>query len=103
MMGSTVPASTRCFFLESLGYDGLVQSTRPVGQPTSGEVIIRMGAASLNYRGLKILRGTYARPPQLPIVLLSDGAAQVVDVGPGGSRFNVGDRVMPIYMEGWYS
>ena len=103
MMGSTVPASTRCFVLESLGYDGLVQSTRPVGRPASGEVLIRMGAASLNYRDLKILRGTYARPPQLPIILLSDGAAEVVDIGPGVSQFNVGDRVMPIYMEGWYS
>ncbi|MBM3571591.1 MAG: NAD(P)-dependent alcohol dehydrogenase, partial [Alphaproteobacteria bacterium] len=58
-------------------------------------------AASLNYRDLKILKRIYARPPKLPIILLSDGAGEVVAVGGAVKRCKPGDRVMPIYMEGW--
>jgi NADPH:quinone reductase-like Zn-dependent oxidoreductase len=62
-----------------------------------------MRAASLNYRDLKIVKGAYARKPDLPVVLLSDGAGEVVETGPGVRKFAAGDRVLPIYMSGWHS
>jgi NADPH:quinone reductase-like Zn-dependent oxidoreductase len=91
------------YVLESLGYDGLVQRRRKVALPGRGQVLVRMRAASLNYRDLKILKGIYAAPPKLPIVPLSDGAAEIVEVGSGVDRFKAGDRVLPIYWEGWHS
>ena len=68
----------------------------------SDEVMIRMRAASINFRDLKIIRGTYARKPALPVVILSDGAGEVIAVGKKVKRFSEGDRVMPIYMSGWH-
>jgi len=57
----------------------------------------------MNYRDLKIVKGTYARKPNLPIVPLSDGAGEIVEIGSGVKRFVPGDRVIPIYMTGWHS
>lgn len=93
---------TRAFVLEHLGYEGLKEQIRPVPPTAADQVLVRMHAASLNYRDLKILKGIYARPPSLPLVLLSDGAGEVIEVGPDVERLTIGDRVMPIYMEGWY-
>ncbi len=95
--------TTKAFVLEALGYDGLVERTREVPETGPGQVLVKMKAASLNFRDLKIMKGIYARNPDLPVVLLSDGAGEIVEVGPGVTSFKVGDRVLPIYMEGWYS
>ena len=89
--------------LEELGYSGLKERTRRIPEIHHDQVLVRMRAASLNYRDLKILTGKYARQPKLPLVPLSDGAGEVVDVGMNAKRFKHGDRVMPIYMEGWYT
>ena len=37
----------------------------------------------------------------LPLVPLSDGAGEVVEVGPGVTRFAVGARVAGIFMQTW--
>jgi NADPH:quinone reductase-like Zn-dependent oxidoreductase len=95
--------TTRAFVLESRGYDGLVLRTREVPAPGAGKVLVRMKAASLNFRDLKILRGEYAPNPDLPVVLLCDGAGEVVDVGPGVSRYQAGDRVLCTFWEGWHT
>ncbi len=99
----TKRTTAKAFVLESLGYDGLRERIRDVPRPEADQVLVRMRAASLNYRDLKILKGIYARPPKLPVVLLSDGAGDVIEVGAAVATVKVGDRVMPIYMEGWYS
>ena len=95
--------TTRAFVLESLGYEGLRERAREISRPARGQVLVRMRAASLNYRDLKILKGTYARRPQLPLVLLSDGAGDVIEIGDAVTRFKEGDRIMPVYMEGWFA
>ena len=79
---------------EATGIDGLVLNpNRPKPEPGHGEIAIRVRAASLNYRDLMVVKGLYrggAKPSAIP---LSDGAGEVVAVGPGVSRFAVGDRV----------
>lgn len=62
-----------------------------------------MRAASLNYRDYLTAIGTYNPRQPLPLVLGSDGAGEVVAIGEGVSRFNVGDRVMSIFAQDWIS
>ncbi len=95
--------TTRAFVLEKIGYDGLMERTREVPPTGRRQVLIRMKAASLNFRDLKILKGVYFRNPVLPKVLLSDGAGEVVEVGADVTAYKPGDRVLTIYMEGWYT
>lgn len=57
------------------GIDAIQQIELPEPQPRRGEVLVRMRAASLNFRDLIIPRGGYARNDRCPVVPLSDGAA----------------------------
>ncbi len=83
------------------GIEALEFADRPTPVPGHGEVIVRVRAASLNYRDLAVVKGTYARGLKLPIVPLSDGAGEVTAVGPGVTRFKAGDRVAAIFMQTW--
>ena len=95
-------SATQAYVLEELGYEGLHLRERRVPALGPNEVMVRMRAASINFRDIKIIRGTYARKPVLPVVILSDGAGDVIAVGEKVKRFSEDDRVMPIYMSGWH-
>ena len=83
----------------------LVDVERPRPEPQAGEVLVKINAASLNYRDLALFRGEYGNPPRFPLVPLSDGAGEVVSVGENATRFRAGDRVIfamrPLWTEGW--
>jgi NADPH:quinone reductase-like Zn-dependent oxidoreductase len=77
---------------------------RPTPEPGPGQVLLRMEAASLNYRDVVMARGGYGRRGgTLPLVPCSDGAGRVVAVGPGVTRVAVGDLVCPIFSQSWIS
>ena len=82
------------------GLEGLVACERPDPSPGAGEIVVRIYAATLNYRDLVIARGSYG-DFSLPIVPLSDGAGEVVATGSGVTRFEAGDRVCPLYVMDW--
>lgn len=73
----------------------------PEPSPGPGEVLVRLRAASLNYRDLLMVRGQYDPRISLPVVPASDGAGEVAAVGPGARRFKLGDCVMAAFMPGW--
>lgn len=73
----------------------------PEPTPANGDVKIRLRAASLNYRDLSIASGGYLRNDTRPVVPLSDGAGEVIEVGDGVTRWKVGDRVSPIFVRDW--
>lgn len=54
----------------------------PTPSPGTGQVLIQLKAAALNHRDLFIQQGLYPKI-KLPVILGSDGAGIVVDVGPG--------------------
>ena len=84
------------------GIDSLVLREAPAPKPGRGQVLVRMRAASLNYRDLMVLTGRYARGAPLPdLVPLSDGAGEVAEVGPEVTRVKPGDRVAGIFMQSW--
>jgi NADPH:quinone reductase-like Zn-dependent oxidoreductase len=56
---------------------------RPDPEPAYRQVLVKVAACALNFRDLGIVRGTYRMPVRDNIVPLSDGAAEVVEVGAG--------------------
>jgi NADPH:quinone reductase-like Zn-dependent oxidoreductase len=74
-------------------FSGLKLGEEPTPVPLGRDVLIRVRAASLNFRDLLIAQGRYRGPLRDMPVPLSDGAGEVVAVGPHVSRVKVGERV----------
>lgn len=94
----------QAYVLEQVGDLGaLTLVDRPAPSAGPGQVVVRLRAASLNYRDLMFIEGRY--PPglkmKLPIVPGSDGAGEVVEVGPGVERLRPGDRVVGAFFQNW--
>lgn len=71
----------------------LHQLPEPVAGP--GEVVVAIAAASVNPIDVKVRAGAFKAilPYDMPLVLGHDLAGTVVSVGPGSTRFNIGDAV----------
>jgi NADPH:quinone reductase-like Zn-dependent oxidoreductase len=73
--------------------------------PGPGQVLVEMKAWSLNYRDLAMPRGGYPGNDKVstapPLVPLSDGAGEVIGVGPGVNGFSLGDRVITSFFQRW--
>ena len=82
--------------------DDIVISKVNVPKPKRGQALVRMHAASLNYRDLAIVAGRYRLPAskQFGMVPLSDGAGEVVEVGADVTRVCQGDRVVITFVPG---
>ncbi len=93
----------RAYELRGDGLDTLTLVERERPRPGAGQVLVRIRAASLNYRDLLVASGTYTRggPPKRPLVPLSDGAGEVIEVGPGVTRLRPGDRVAGNFFQRW--
>ena len=101
----TTPSTMKVMQIEdSWTPDNIRPATRKMPEPGPGEVLLRMEAASLNYRDYVMANGGYGRRGgALPLVPCSDGAGRVVAVGLGVSRVAVGDLVCPIFTQTWWS
>jgi NADPH:quinone reductase-like Zn-dependent oxidoreductase len=78
----------------------LVECDEPV--PGENQVLIRVHAASLNYRDHAIVAGNYfGGILKRDTVPLSDGAGEVVAVGRSVTRFKTGDRVIGSFFQVW--
>jgi NADPH:quinone reductase-like Zn-dependent oxidoreductase len=89
------------FEIPRFGLDALTIREKDTPRPASGEVLVRVHANSLNYRDLRVVQGLYDPKMPLPRIPLSDAAGEVVEIGPGVTRFHTGDRVAAIFMQTW--
>ena len=70
--------------------DGLKRGTRPDPVPQQRQILVKMQAASLNYRDLMVARGLYfGGPVSANTIPLSDGAGEVVAVAGLRSTFPI--------------
>lgn len=84
------------------GFDNLKMLGGDEPNPGFGQVLVRMKAASVNYRDLLVIGGKYPAG-SLPLIPFSDGAGEVVQTGEGVSRWKRGDRVAGIFFQKWLS
>ncbi len=81
------------------GWQNLQLVEQPDPTPGTGEVLVRLRAASLNYRDLIVVNEQKRfTPDRIP---LSDGAGEVAAVGAGVTRWKVGDRVAGTFFRDW--
>jgi NADPH:quinone reductase-like Zn-dependent oxidoreductase len=91
----------RAIQLSAFGLDHLDLVDLPAPRPGPHEVLVRMEAASLNFRDHMVVNGDLYRGVPLPIVPVSDGAGTVQEVGKAVTRFKPGDRVTTFYKSRW--
>ena len=95
----------RVFQIENdWGMDNLKLGTRPEPKVGPGQVLIKMKSSSLNFRDLLVPERGYGRlTGNLPLIPVSDGVGEVLEVGEGVTRVATGDRVCPIFFQSWIS
>ena len=91
----------KAFEIAQFGIENLNIIDREMPVLVANEVLVKFHAASLNYRDVMVVRGTYNPRMKLPAVPFSDGAGEVVQVGKRVTKWKVGDRVCPIAIQAW--
>ena len=89
--------------LEAVGsLDNIRIVERPEPKPGPRQVLVRLRAASLNFRDLVVVEGGYgARQKKQNLVMLSDGAGEIVELGSEVADWRVGDRVVGCFFPDW--
>jgi len=91
----------KAYEINEFGVDNLALVERDEPKPKGHEVKVKFHAVSLNYRDLMMVKGFYNPKLKMPLVPMSDGAGEVTEIGEAVTKFKVGDRVTPIFMQGW--
>src|SRR3954447_7404301 len=89
------------FDIPEFGIDRLQLNEVETPRPGPGQVLVRMAAASLNFRDLRVVQGSYNPRLKRPMRPLSDGSGIVEEIGPDVERWKKGDRVAGIFMQKW--
>jgi len=87
--------------LDAFGREHLRCVEAPIPEPGPGQILVRVDAASLNYRDLMLTDDTYGWTPPLPFVPASDLAGTVQAIGAGVTRWRGGERVISTFVAGW--
>jgi NADPH:quinone reductase-like Zn-dependent oxidoreductase len=83
------------------GIQALKSTELPLPELKTGQILVKMLAASLNYRDLLVVKGVESWKPLAPRIPLSDGVGEVVAVGGSVSRWKAGDLVAGIFLPKW--
>ncbi|KAK4244528.1 alcohol dehydrogenase [Corynascus novoguineensis] len=101
----SIPSTQKQWVIQSTGngLDELVYQDASVPKLGQNEVLVKLRGASINFRDLLIPKGEYVFPLNLPIVAGSDGAGEIVAVGPRVTKWKPGDRVVTLFNQGHQS
>ncbi|KAB2919349.1 MAG: zinc-binding dehydrogenase [Hyphomicrobiaceae bacterium] len=66
----------------------------PTPKAGEGDVVLRVRTSSINYHDVFTRRGMPGIKIPLPVIIGLDVAGEVVEVGPGVTGWNVGDRIL---------
>lgn len=91
----------KAYEIQQFGIDNLTLVEREIPQPKSNEVLVKFHAFSLNYRDLMLVDGRYNPRTKFPAIPFSDGAGEIAAIGEGVTKWKIGDRVCPIFMQAW--
>lgn len=101
-MAVQLPTTVRSYHVNTGdGVDGLSLQSHEPRRPGHGQVAVAVHAVSLSFRELLVLRGQYVLPVKPDVIPVSDGAGEVVAVGPGVRRVRPGDRVTAALFPHW--
>lgn len=88
--------------ITKFGINNLKQVELEKPKPGPGQVLIKFGAASINFRDVMALNGQYGPTVECPLIPCSDGVGVIEAVGMGVSgRLKIGDRASPIFFPKW--
>ncbi len=85
------------------GPEQLVAARRPMPQPEHGEVLIRVAAAGVNRPDVMQRAGGYPPPPGASDIPGLEIGGTIVALGPGSSRYQLGDSVCALVSGGGYA
>jgi len=85
------------------GPDMLVPQEQPVPSPGEGEILVKVAAAGVNRPDVMQRQGRYPPPKGATEIPGLEIAGEVVQVGPGVTRWNKGDKVMALVVGGGYA
>src|SRR5258707_13706088 len=66
---------------------------RPIPEPGPADVLIKVGAASVNFPDVLMLSAGYQHKPELPFVPGMEGAGTISATGPGGRTCRAATRL----------
>ncbi|NDH61468.1 MAG: NADPH:quinone oxidoreductase family protein [Alphaproteobacteria bacterium] len=67
---------------------------RPIPQPGPADVLIKVGAASVNFPDVLMLSAGYQHKPELPFIPGMEGAGTIAAVGAKVKHWQAGDKVI---------
>jgi len=67
---------------------------RPVPEPGPGEIVVRVGAAGVNFPDVLTVAGSYQHKPELPFTPGMEGAGVIHALGAGVTGWRKDDRVI---------
>ncbi len=101
----TLPESMKAISIEGNGGgpEVLKPESRPVPRPGEGELLVRVEAAGVNRPDVLQRRGNYPPPPGASDIPGLEIAGEVIEAGPGASRYKAGDRITALVTGGGYA
>jgi NADPH2:quinone reductase len=101
---ATIPAKMKVIDMKGSGEPEVMQLAEgPVPPPAAGEVLIEVAAAGINRPDVLQRQGGYPPPKGASPILGLEVAGKVVALGPGATRWKVGDAVCALVSGGGYA
>jgi NADPH:quinone reductase-like Zn-dependent oxidoreductase len=86
---------------DRFGVASLALRQIPIPEVGENQILIKVGAVSLNYRDKVVLEGGFGTDFPLPLTPASDAAGTVAAVGRHVRSFKIGDRIISHFYPRW--